>query len=75
MTILNVPRVASVCVQEVMQDPVVALDGYKYERQAIQKWFQKSLTSPMTNAVLESKLLIPDHTLRFQIQTRRERVG
>ena len=58
-----------------MRDPVVALDGYKYEREAIEKWFQKSLTSPMTNAVLESELLIPDHMLRSQIQMRRERAG
>eukprot|EP01025_Chloroclados_australasicus_P032834 TRINITY_DN33361_c0_g1_i1.p1 TRINITY_DN33361_c0_g1~~TRINITY_DN33361_c0_g1_i1.p1 ORF type:complete len:540 (+),score=76.32 TRINITY_DN33361_c0_g1_i1:64-1683(+) len=53
--------------QDVMTDPVFASDGYTYEREAIQGWFKKSNTSPMTNMELESKALVPNHTLRGEL--------
>lgn len=39
-------------------DPVLALDGFTYERAAIARWFVSRQTSPMTRAVLESRALI-----------------
>jgi hypothetical protein len=51
----------------IMQDPVVATDGYTYERSSIEHWFRTHATSPMTSLPLHSKLLIPNHSLRSQI--------
>lgn len=53
--------------QEVMQDPVLAADGYSYERLAIEQWLMNHDTSPMTNARLPNKNLIPNHALRSSI--------
>jgi hypothetical protein len=53
--------------QEVMVDPVVAEDGHTYERAAIECWFSKSLTSPMTSAAIKSTELKPNHLVRSMI--------
>ena len=51
--------------QEVMQEPVIALDGHSYERVAIEQWFSSGRrTSPLTNAQMGSSHLTPNHTLR-----------
>jgi Mg-chelatase subunit ChlD len=47
-----------------MKDPVIAMDGHTYEREAIEQWFRTKLTSPVTNQRLTSAMLIPNHTLR-----------
>jgi hypothetical protein len=49
---------------ELMHDPVVAMDGFSYERQAIAQWLQTHDTSPCTNAVMPARTLIPNTTLR-----------
>eukprot|EP01105_Mastigella_eilhardi_P010188 TRINITY_DN2384_c0_g1_i1.p1 TRINITY_DN2384_c0_g1~~TRINITY_DN2384_c0_g1_i1.p1 ORF type:complete len:262 (-),score=44.83 TRINITY_DN2384_c0_g1_i1:65-850(-) len=49
---------------EVMRDPVVAEDGYVYERAAIEQWLEHHITSPMTNTQLPSRHLIPCYTIR-----------
>ncbi|KAL4350914.1 hypothetical protein S245_035315 [Arachis hypogaea] len=49
--------------QDVMDDPCVAADGYSYDRKAIEKWFQENDKSPMTNMALPHKHLIPNYTL------------
>ncbi|CAF1349690.1 unnamed protein product [Adineta steineri] len=41
-------------------DPVVAADGFTYERSAIENWFKKSDCSPMTNEKLAHKNLNPN---------------
>ena len=33
---------------ERMKDPVIAADGFSYERVAIEKWFSNKATSPKT---------------------------
>ncbi|BDA41676.1 probable U-box domain-containing protein 37 at C-terminar half [Coccomyxa sp. Obi] len=53
---------------DVLRDPVVACDGYSYERDAIKDWLRKHDTSPMTNEKLESKHLIPNLALRAAIR-------
>lgn len=73
--------------QETMTDPVMAEDGYTYERLAIERWFeQKSRSqgglwgsggnqtapSPMGNHAI-SKKLIPNNALRSEIMEWRER--
>uniref|UniRef100_UPI00398EDE6C WD repeat, SAM and U-box domain-containing protein 1 isoform X1 n=2 Tax=Pristiophorus japonicus TaxID=55135 RepID=UPI00398EDE6C len=54
--------------REIMTDPVIASDGYSYEREAIESWINtKKRTSPMTNMPLESSLLTSNRTLKMAI--------
>ena len=53
--------------QDIMRDPVIAGDGYTYDRSAIESWFKSKSTSPMTNEVLTHKQLIPNNVLRSRI--------
>jgi hypothetical protein len=50
----------------VMHDPVMAMDGHTYERDAISAWFQRNDTSPMTRAVI-TPTLVPCFSLRAEI--------
>jgi hypothetical protein len=43
------------------------IDGHSYERSAIEQWLETHNTSPTTGIELESKLLIPCHSLRSLI--------
>ena len=69
--VLNGPPKDYVCpiTLELMLDPVVAADGYTYERKAIEEWFENNRTSPNTNAWLEDRTLRPNHSMRGQIIT------
>ena len=59
------PDFICVITQEVMRDPVIALDGHSYERDAIMEWFDRGrIVSPLTNVPLGSRYLTPNHTLR-----------
>ena len=53
---------------EIMTDPVTTQDGFTYEREAITEWLRTKDTSPKTGATLESKALIPIHSLRSVIR-------
>ena len=52
----------------VMIDPVIAADGFSYERSAIERWLMSHNTSPKTNAQLESRHLIPNRNLKILIE-------
>ena len=53
----------------VMSSAVLALDGHTYERQAIESWFATHGTiSPVSGRRLDSKLLVPNHTVRSIIK-------
>ena len=52
---------------EVMTDPVVAADGFTYERAAISRWLLVAQRSPMTNKPMQ-RVLVPNHALRSSIQ-------
>ena len=54
--------------REVMDDPVSTADGHSYERLAIQQWLEHHNTSPLTNAELSNKDLIPNRTLKAAIE-------
>jgi hypothetical protein len=55
--------------REIMRDPVIAADGYTYERAAITSWMSSGKTrSPMTNAVLGSQAVMPNRSLKMLIQ-------
>ncbi|CAG0919058.1 unnamed protein product [Notodromas monacha] len=57
-----------------MIDPVVARDGYTYEKSAILEWFSKSHKSPLTNQIMESLALVPNLTLKA-VMNRYQRSG
>ncbi|GLJ23574.1 hypothetical protein SUGI_0446570 [Cryptomeria japonica] len=60
--------------QEIMQDPYIAADGFTYEKEAIQGWFDCGHdTSPMTNEKPVSKNLIANFSLRSAIRQWQER--
>ena len=51
---------------EIMQDPVIAMDGFTYEGEAIRRWLSKHNTSPLTRDVIRSDL-IPNKSLKASI--------
>lgn len=54
--------------REVMSDPVIAADGYSYEREAISSWISSGkLTSPMTNTPMKHSNLTSNTTLKSVI--------
>ncbi|KAF8702446.1 hypothetical protein HU200_032823 [Digitaria exilis] len=54
--------------QEIMNDPHMAADGFTYEGEAIKGWLDGGhSTSPMTNLKLEHSLLVPNRALRSAI--------
>ena len=53
--------------QEIMRDPVKTIDGFTYERNSIQTWFNISNKSPLTGLYLTSTELVPNDELKEQI--------
>jgi U-box domain len=60
---------------DIMADPVVASDGFTYERVCMEQWMQGHDTSPTTREPLEHKFLIPNHDKRKQIAAWCEKNG
>lgn len=50
--------------QEEMHDPVIAADGFTYERKAIEQWFSKCKRSPSTNNDMRNTSLVPNRILK-----------
>lgn len=50
--------------EEIMQDPVVAADGFTYERKCIELWLSINDISPSTGELLPHKSLTPNHVLQ-----------
>ena len=51
-----------------MSDPVLTVDGFSYEREAIQRWFSMNKkTSPLTGAILHTTQITSNHSLRNTI--------
>ena len=62
--------------KDIMKDPVLAADGFSYEREAIAKWFSLGRkTSPVTNLALECTQVFPNRGLKSSTEefVRRER--
>jgi len=52
----------------IMIDPVVASDGFTYERSGIEQWFVSGKrTSPFTGALLANQNLIPNRSIKSAI--------
>ncbi|KAF9616988.1 hypothetical protein IFM89_033058 [Coptis chinensis] len=60
--------------QEVMNDPYVAADGFTYEYRAIKAWLEKHSVSPVTRLKLPHTMLTPNNALHSFIQEWRQRV-
>lgn len=54
--------------QELFGDPVIAADGFTYERSAIEDWLSRKKTSPMTNALLAHEGLVPNLAVRNAVR-------
>ena len=54
--------------QDIMKDPVVTIDGHTYDRSGIVRWFEENCTSPLTGLPLSTKVLVPNNTIKEQIQ-------
>lgn len=53
--------------QEIMTDPVNTVDGFTYERSAIEHWFQIRISSPLTGLELSSSTLVRNEELKEAI--------
>ena len=64
------PELLCPITHEIMREPVVAADGYSYEKNAILTWIGNgNTTSPMTNEPLPDLKVIPNRTLSLLIQS------
>lgn len=54
--------------QEIMDDPQIAADGFSYEHIAIKMWIDRHNVSPVTKLRLQNKTLTPNHALRSAIK-------
>eukprot|EP00760_Papus_ankaliazontas_P031685 PhM_4_TR5403/c0_g1_i1/m.69563 len=61
--------------EELFVDPVITSDGQTYERTAILQWFKRSQTSPVTNLVIESTVLVPNNAVKGQLVDLYEKYG
>ena len=55
-------------VQVLMTDPVIAADGYTYERAALVQHLQHSLVSPVTGNMLERTSCVPNTAIKSLLQ-------
>lgn len=60
--------------QDLMDDPYIAADGFTYEHRAIKAWLDRHNISPVTKLRFQHSILTPNHTLRSAIQEWRSRV-
>ncbi|KAI3907394.1 hypothetical protein MKW92_009712 [Papaver armeniacum] len=54
--------------QEIMENPYIAADGFTYEHTAIRAYLEKQKASPVTRLMLQHSRLTPNRTLRSAIQ-------
>ncbi|CAF0856039.1 unnamed protein product [Didymodactylos carnosus] len=54
--------------KKILQDPVLASDGYTYERKNILKWFEKSKNSPVNGTELKDFELKPNKIIEQMIK-------
>ena len=57
---------------EIMHDPVSCADSHSYEQAHIERWLVSNSMSPLTGAVLLTKVVTSNHALRNLIQERQE---
>ena len=52
-----------------MSEPVIAADGYTYERAALQQWLQHSRVSPATGDMMQHTSFLPNTAIKSTIQS------
>lgn len=65
---LNDPRFKCPITLEVYTDPVIAADGFTYERRAIKRYLEENDISPLTRKKMKNRKLFSNKLLRFEIQ-------
>ena len=55
--------------QMLMNEPVIAADGYTYERAALQKWLQHSIMSPVIGKRMEHSSFLPKSAIKNTIHS------
>ena len=61
---------------ETMEQPVLAADGFTYDRHAIEAWLARGkTTSPTTGAPLAHTMLTPNHLVKSMIAEYQESKG
>eukprot|EP01084_Bolivina_argentea_P212056 360548_1 len=65
----NIPK-EFICpiTKEIMQDPVIAFDGYSYDRIAIEQYLKTHKKSPTTGANADYIIVFPNHKLKASIK-------
>ena len=58
-----------------MVEPVITADGHTYEGFAIQAWLLQNDTSPVTQAALPHKRLVPNLLIKNAIASQRQQLG
>ncbi|MBA8667616.1 hypothetical protein H1Q59_06915 [Holosporaceae bacterium 'Namur'] len=67
-----------VCIitQELMEDPVIAPDGYSYEREAILRWMREHRNqSTMTRERMDPNRLVPNRNLKDAIEAHKAQIA
>jgi len=59
--------------KDIMEDPVLASDGYTYDRKWISKHLETKNVSPLTRMIMKDKELFPNSTIKQQIQEWKEK--
>ena len=72
---LYTEQVAQVLLLQVMMDPVIASDGYTYDRLAILTWIKQHPTSPMTREWLVVDDIQPNEELQTLCAERHAKEG
>jgi len=53
---------------ELFNDPVIAADGFSYEKVAIESWIRENgNTSPMTSKEMQHSFLVPNHVVKSMV--------
>eukprot|EP00967_Tisochrysis_lutea_P146224 scaffold275694_cov27-Tisochrysis_lutea.AAC.1 len=61
--------------RSLMKDPVSTIDGQVFERAAIERWFRRHQTNPLTGKPVESTVLVPNLPLASLIAAYLANVG
>ena len=53
---------------ELLREPTIAMDGFTYEKNAIERWFSSRSVSPRSGQAIDNTILIPNFNLKMIIQ-------
>ena len=55
--------------QELLREPVIAADGYTYERHAFQEWLKQHNDSPVTGHPLQIAAMLPNFAIMAVVES------